>query len=265
MGVVNVTPDSFSDGGAGSTPTPPSRHGLDLLAEGADLVDVGGESTRPGAARPDAAEELRRVCPSSRRSPPPGRGQHRHDARRGRRGGRRGGGPAGQRRLRRARRPGTMLPRSPTWTSPYVCMHWRGHAGDMQSAPSTTTWSTTWSPSSPPSSTRPRAAGIGDDRLVVDPGFGFAKTGEHNWELLRGPRPWPASACRCWSGSRARRSSGRCCADGDGPAPPGGRPRRRLGGPDHRAGAGRGVGCPGAHGARQPRRRRGRRAAGARR
>ena len=63
MGVVNVTPDSFSDGGAWYGTEPAVRHGLDLAAQGADLVDVGGESTRPGAQRVSEAEELRRVIP----------------------------------------------------------------------------------------------------------------------------------------------------------------------------------------------------------
>ncbi|MFZ4182275.1 dihydropteroate synthase, partial [Streptomyces pseudogriseolus] len=63
MGVVNVTPDSFSDGGRWFDTTTAVKHGLDLVAQGADLVDVGGESTRPGATRVDEAEELRRVVP----------------------------------------------------------------------------------------------------------------------------------------------------------------------------------------------------------
>ncbi|WP_151773374.1 dihydropteroate synthase [Streptomyces abyssomicinicus] len=63
MGVVNVTPDSFSDGGRWFDTTAAIKRGLDLVAEGADLADVGGESTRPGATRVDEAEELRRVIP----------------------------------------------------------------------------------------------------------------------------------------------------------------------------------------------------------
>src|SRR5690349_23374123 len=63
MGVINVTPDSFSDGGQWMDVDAAVKHGLDLVAEGADLVDVGGESTRPGAIRIDAAEELRRIIP----------------------------------------------------------------------------------------------------------------------------------------------------------------------------------------------------------
>src|SRR5690242_8273112 len=63
MGVVNVTPDSFSDGGAYLGTEAAVEHGLALVAEGADLVDIGGESTRPGATRPLVSEELARVVP----------------------------------------------------------------------------------------------------------------------------------------------------------------------------------------------------------
>ncbi|MEV7908566.1 dihydropteroate synthase, partial [Streptomyces anulatus] len=63
MGVVNVTPDSFSDGGRWFDPATAVRHGLDLVEQGADIVDVGGESTRPGAARVSLEEELARVEP----------------------------------------------------------------------------------------------------------------------------------------------------------------------------------------------------------
>src|SRR4051812_50119616 len=63
MGVINVTPDSFSDGGVSEAPPPPAAHGRRLLAEGADILDVGGESTRPGAAPVPAADELRRGPP----------------------------------------------------------------------------------------------------------------------------------------------------------------------------------------------------------
>src|SRR5207248_1262861 len=63
MGVLNVTPDSFSDGGRWLDSDAAVAHGLDLIAEGADIVDVGGESTRPGAEAVEEGEELRRVLP----------------------------------------------------------------------------------------------------------------------------------------------------------------------------------------------------------
>src|SRR4051795_523697 len=66
MGVVNVTPDSFSDGGRWDTPEAAIEHGRDLLADGADILDIGGESTRPGATRPLVEEELGRVVPVTR-------------------------------------------------------------------------------------------------------------------------------------------------------------------------------------------------------
>ena len=63
MGVINVTPDSFSDGGRWFDADAAVAHGVELVADGADLLDVGGESTRPGAARVEPEEELRRVVP----------------------------------------------------------------------------------------------------------------------------------------------------------------------------------------------------------
>uniref|UniRef100_UPI00312C8521 dihydropteroate synthase n=1 Tax=Escherichia coli TaxID=562 RepID=UPI00312C8521 len=63
MGVVNVTPDSFSDGGLYGTTDAAIRHGFELRDQGADVLDIGGESTRPGATRPLVAEELDRVVP----------------------------------------------------------------------------------------------------------------------------------------------------------------------------------------------------------
>ena len=71
MGVVNVTPDSFSDGGRYDTVEAAVAHGLALLADGADILDIGGESTRPGATRPLVAEELARVVPVVTELPPP--------------------------------------------------------------------------------------------------------------------------------------------------------------------------------------------------
>src|SRR6187431_846652 len=63
MGILNVTPDSFSDGGAWASADAAVAHGIELAAQGADIVDVGGESTRPGAQRVSADEELSRVIP----------------------------------------------------------------------------------------------------------------------------------------------------------------------------------------------------------
>ena len=81
MGVVNVTPDSFSDGGQWFGAEAAIAHGLELAAQGADIVDVGGESTRPGAQRVSQEEELRPDRAGGHRARPGGRaGLHRHDA-----------------------------------------------------------------------------------------------------------------------------------------------------------------------------------------
>ena len=145
MGVVNVTPDSFSDGGAWFTPEAAVAHGRELVAQGADLLDVGGESTRPGAERAERREELRRVLPvvealraagagrrSTRcapRSPPPRW---------------RPAPPSST--TSAAGWPTPRWPRSsPSAAVPFVAMHWRGHSRDMQTGRATTTSSPTWS------------------------------------------------------------------------------------------------------------------------
>ena len=133
MGVVNVTPDSFSDGGEWLEPATAINHGMDLLNEGADIVEVGGESTRPGAVRPEVSEELRRVMPviaelaatgacvsvdtmrAAVAEPAIAAGARLvNDV---------SGGKADPQMLRLVAESGI----------PYVCMHWRGHAQDMQS------------------------------------------------------------------------------------------------------------------------------------
>ncbi|HEY5788000.1 MAG TPA: dihydropteroate synthase [Microlunatus sp.] len=184
MGVVNVTPDSFSDGGEWLDPDDAIAHGLELLAEGADLVDVGGESTRPGAVRPTQEVELARVIPVIGALAGAG-GLVSVDTMR----------PEVAERAVRAgarmindvsggRAEPEMLPTVARLGVPYVCMHWRGHATDMQSRASYTDLAAEVTSELAEQVEAARAAGIRGDRLVLDPGFGFAKTGEHNWELL---------------------------------------------------------------------------------
>jgi dihydropteroate synthase len=184
MGVVNVTPDSFSDGGEWLDPDEAIAHGLDLLAEGADIVDVGGESTRPGAVRPSQEVELARVIPVISALAAAG-GVVSVDtmrpevAERAVRAGARlvndvSGGRADPAMLSTVARLGV----------PYVCMHWRGHSADMQSRASYHDLAGEVVSELAEQVEAALAAGIRRDRLVLDPGFGFAKTGDHNWELL---------------------------------------------------------------------------------
>jgi len=185
MGVVNVTPDSFSDGGEWYQPRDAIEHGLQLIEEGADLIDVGGESTRPGAARPDVAEELRRVLPVVSELAATGtvvsidtmRPRVAAEA------------VASGARLINDVSGGQadpdMLPLVAGLGLPYVCMHWRGHSTDMQSRATYGDVVADVIAELGRQVDSVLEAGITKDRLIIDPGFGYAKTGEHNWELLQ--------------------------------------------------------------------------------
>jgi dihydropteroate synthase len=185
MGVVNVTPDSFSDGGEWFQPRDAIEHGLELIEEGADLIDVGGESTRPGAARPDAAEELRRVLPVVSELAATGtvvsidtmRPRVAAEA------------VASGARLINDVSGGQadpdMLPLVAGLGLPYVCMHWRGHSTDMQSRATYGDVVADVIAELGRQVDSVLEAGITKDQLIIDPGFGYAKTGEHNWQLLQ--------------------------------------------------------------------------------
>ena len=133
MGVLNVTPDSFSDGGEFLDADAAVAHGLALVADGADLVDVGGESTRPGAARVSTrTRRHRRVLPVVRALVAAGRaGQHRHDARQHGRRPRSRPAPASSTTSAAASPTRRWPAPSPRSRVPYVAMHWRGHSADM--------------------------------------------------------------------------------------------------------------------------------------
>jgi dihydropteroate synthase len=185
MGVVNVTPDSFSDGGELLDPDVAVRHGLRLLTAGADLVDVGGESTRPGAERVSEAEELRRVLPVVERLAAAGAvvsidtmrsavaqaavaagAQLVNDV---------SGGLADP----------DMLDVVAQAEVAYVAMHWRGHSADMQSLARYDDVVAEVCDELLARRDAAVAAGIDAERLLLDPGLGFAKTAEHSWALLR--------------------------------------------------------------------------------
>lgn len=187
MGVVNVTPDSFSDGGEWYEPSAAIAHGRELAAEGADILDVGGESTRPGAERPSESEELRRVLPVvealaglgipvsiDTMRPAVARQAVAHgativnDV---------SGGAADP----------AMLATVADLGVGYVMMHWRGHSRDMQSRAAYGDVAAEVRAELAGQVELALAAGIDPGRIVLDPGLGFAKTADHNWELLRTP------------------------------------------------------------------------------
>ncbi|MBD2895738.1 dihydropteroate synthase [Spirillospora sp. NPDC000708] len=186
MGVVNVTPDSFSDGGSWFDPEKAVRHGLDLVAEGADIVDVGGESTRPGAQRVSLDEELRRVVPVikalTEENVPVSVDTMRAEVAEA--------AVSVGARLVNDVSGGLADPDMPRVVAaanvPYVVMHWRGHSHDMQTR---SVYADVVREVREELLHRVDAVlreGVDPSMVVLDPGLGFAKspTAGHNWALL---------------------------------------------------------------------------------
>jgi dihydropteroate synthase len=185
MGVVNVTPDSFSDGGRFQDTAAAVSHARRLAEEGADILDIGGESTRPGAAPVSDDEELRRVLPVLEALVPLDK-------------------PISV----DTRRPGvmkaalaagaSMINDIQALTEPYaleavastgcaVClMHMKGEPATMQREPRYDDVVGEVKAFLKEAVRRCMFAGIGRDRIVIDPGFGFGKTVRHNLQVLRG-------------------------------------------------------------------------------
>lgn len=188
MGVVNVTPDSFSDGGRWFEPAAAIEHGNLLLEQGADLLDIGGESTRPGAQRPSEREELDRVIGVVRELA--GRGaQISVDTMRSRVAAEAleagaqlindvSGGLADP----------AMAPLVARAEVPFVAMHWRAHSAhmDREARYDDVVGEVVAELSERVASLE--AAGVRREHLILDPGFGFSKDAGHNWQLLAGLR-----------------------------------------------------------------------------
>ncbi len=184
MGVVNVTPDSFSDGGMWLRPEDAVAHGLRLLADGADLLDVGGESTRPGAERPAEDDELARVIPVVRELAATGALVSVDTMRPRVAAAALDAGAALVNDVSGGLADPGMLPLVATAGVPYVIMHWRRHSADMQAFAAYDDVLSDVLAELRGRVEAAAAAGIDAQRVVVDPGFGFAKTPEHNWRLL---------------------------------------------------------------------------------
>jgi dihydropteroate synthase len=184
MGVVNVTPDSFSDGGQWWEPEAGIAHGRLLVADGADIVDVGGESTRPGAERPSEAEELRRVLPVIGGLAAAGVLVSIDTMRAGVARAALDAGAVMVNDVSGGLADPQMLGVVADAEVPYVVMHWRRHSADMQAHASYTDVVTDVTTHLAERLRAAAAAGIDPARTVVDPGLGFAKTAAHNWRLL---------------------------------------------------------------------------------
>jgi dihydropteroate synthase len=184
MGILNVTPDSFSDGGEFETVESAVAHGLAMIAEGADIIDIGGESTRPGAVRITEEEELSRVIPVIKelshhgavisidtmrsgvaRAAVEAGATYINDV---------SGGLADLQMHHVVADLGTK----------YTLMHWRGHSVDMNSKAIYSDVVEEVKAELMEQVGKALAAGIAKEKIILDPGIGFAKESEHNWELI---------------------------------------------------------------------------------
>jgi dihydropteroate synthase len=185
MGVVNVTPDSFSDGGRYQDLDAAVRHGVALVQDGADIVDVGGESTRPGADRVDAGTEIARVVPVIRELT--------------------GAGVPISIDTTRAAVAAAALEAGATVINdvsggladpgmagvaaaadcPWILMHWRGHSRRMLDLAVYDDVVADVRAELLDRVAEATKAGVAPEKIILDPGIGFAKTAEHNWALSR--------------------------------------------------------------------------------
>lgn len=184
MGVLNVTPDSFSDGGRYFDHEAAIAHGFELLRSGADIIDVGGESTRPGSVRVDEAEELRRVVPVIRELAAAGAvisvdtmrskvaeaslnvGAHIIND------------------VSAGLSDPTMLAVASETGAPVVLMHWRGY---LDRASASFYYDDVVAEVIAELKMRIDEAitvGVEPDNIILDPGLGFSKNAEHNWQIL---------------------------------------------------------------------------------
>ena len=188
MGILNVTPDSFADGGRHNQLDAAVARGLEMIAEGVDIIDIGGESTRPGAERVDEQEELQRTIPVIEKIAPliaktdvkisidtmrasvaeaaiNAGASIINDV------------SAGQSDTR-------MLSTAAQLKVPYIAMHWRGHSKDMNSK---AIYKDVVAETISELEDRIQVAlstGVAKENLIIDPGLGFAKDADHNWAII---------------------------------------------------------------------------------
>lgn len=186
LGILNVTPDSFSDGGRFHEIERAVERGRWLVEHGADLVDVGGESTRPGAVRIDEAEELRRIVPVVAELSAAGIAVSIDTMRARVAAAAVDAGAVLVNDVSGGLSDPAMLPFVASAQMPCILMHWRGYSATMQQL---AVYGDVVEDVRVELSRRvdaALAAGIRLDRIVLDPGLGFAKESTHNWQLLAG-------------------------------------------------------------------------------
>jgi len=229
MGVLNVTPDSFSDGGRYLEPATAIARGRALAADGVDIIDVGGESTRPGARRVPVDVEVERVVPviaeltsiGIRCSVDTTRAAVADSALRA--------GAVVVNDVSGGLADPEMAAAVADAGVPWILMHWRGHSADMDALARYDDVVAEVSAELLDRAAAAVAAGVDESLLVLDPGLGFAKTAAHNWALLQAlPRLTGATGESGWGfpvliGASRKRFLGALLADEKGPRPADGR------------------------------------------
>ncbi len=184
MGILNVTPDSFADGGKYSEFDAAISRGLEMIAEGVDIIDIGGESTRPGAERVSETEELKRTIPVIKALAQYGvrisidtmRANTAHAAI--------DAGASMINDVSGGLADPDMLECAAELGVPYVAMHWRGPSKDMNNHAIYTDVVHDVISELQERIDAALDAGINKKQLVIDPGIGFAKESEHNWAII---------------------------------------------------------------------------------
>ena len=184
MGILNVTPDSFSDGGEFESFESAVAHGLAMLAEGADIIDIGGESTRPGAERITEAEELARVIPVIEELSKHGAVISIDTMRSGVARAAVVAGATYINDVSGGLADSQMHHVVADLDCYYILMHWRGHSIDMNSKAIYSDVVTEVKTELMEQVSKAIAAGIAKEKIILDPGIGFAKESDHNWELI---------------------------------------------------------------------------------
>jgi dihydropteroate synthase len=185
MGILNLTPDSFADGGRHNSFDAGVARGLEMIAEGVDIIDIGGESTRPGADRISAEEEQARVMPviaelskrGARISIDTMRADTAEKAVQA--------GAAIINDVSGGLSDPAMFATVKKLGVPYILMHWRGESKEMNSRAIYTDVVNDVISEINSQLDAALDAGISKSQIIVDPGLGFAKDAEHNWEILR--------------------------------------------------------------------------------
>ena len=185
MGVLNVTPDSFSDGGRFNDPTIATNHALQMVQDGADIIDIGGESTRPGSDRITVKEELDRVLPVISALANSGVAISIDTMRAEVASAAIAAGACMINDVSGGKSDPEMLSYVATLNVPYILMHWRGPSNIMNTL---TDYNDVVADVTREVSNQVDvavAAGIARERIAIDPGIGFAKTVDQNWPILK--------------------------------------------------------------------------------